>query len=240
MNRSNQHRRISAAAEFLPRLRRQRRTTVAGTSVPGCFGQRSLGNKVTVPATPLGVRSDYGLIAAGITAAIGSVAFAAFMISEGSSLETVKKGEFAGFFARGLPAKSYKSPVPTNKFDNRPIGYRTIDYDATGSISMRDVGVAAQKIPPAFAVDGSSASASTGTSNTYVLRFVYRETALLQSNRDFYVVRRGTMLPGAERVLTIERRGNSWILATATRTFTQVIKNVPLLKRNQLTFRKSG
>jgi hypothetical protein len=184
-----------------------------------------LGNIQNILARKLTFRSDYGLIATGVIAAISSVAFAIFMISEGSNPEMVKKGEIARFFARGLLAKSDKSPGSVNKPDTRPIRYRTIDYDVTGSISMRGLGVTGQKNSPDSIIDGIMASVNTSTYNTYVLRFVHGETALLQSNRDFYVVRRGTMLPGAGKVLSIERRGKRWILVTPTRTFTQVMKD---------------
>jgi hypothetical protein len=146
------------------------------------------------------------------------------MISEGSNPEMVTKGEIAWFFTRGLLAKSDKSPGSVNKPDTRPIRYRTIDYDVTGSISMREPGVTGQKMPDSV-IDGISTPVNANAYNTYVLRFVHGETVLLQSNRDFFVVRRGTMLPGVGKVLSIERRGKRWILVTPTRTFTQVIND---------------
>lgn len=176
-------------------------------------------NLDTGSAAVLSFRSDFGLIATGIAAAVSSVAFATFMISHGSRPDTGKKGEYPGFFARGLLAKSPKSPVPINKSNAGPIAFRTIDYDATGSISMRDGGVAAHGISLVPTFDGSLASASASTDNSYVLRFVRGEAALLQSDRGLYAVRRGTMLPGAGRVLSITRLGKTWMLVTTTRIF---------------------
>ena len=87
--------------------------------------------------------------------------------------------------------------------------------------------MAAQITPPTLNNDVNAVSASDSTNNTYVLRFVHKEAALLQSNRGFYVARRGTMLPGAGKVLSIARYGDKWILVTAKRTFTEAGNNLP-------------
>jgi hypothetical protein len=84
---------------------------------------------------------------------------------------------------------------------------------------MGGVGKALQNTEPASNVDEIAASARAGTNNTYVLRFVHKKSALLQSHRGFYVVRRGTMLPGARKVLSIERLGNTWILSNGDTNF---------------------
>jgi hypothetical protein len=225
MNKSDHHGRMGATAALLLRLRRRRRATVANLAARCFSGCCPLGNIQNILARKLTFRSDYGLIATGVIAAISSVAFAIFMISEGSNPEMVKKGEIARFFARGLLAKSDKSPGSVNKPDTRPIRYRNIDYDVTGSISMHGPGVTGQKISPDSVIDGISTPVNASAYNTYVLRFVHGETVLLQSNRDFNVVRRGTMLPGAGKVLSIERRGKLWILVMPTRTFTQVMND---------------
>jgi hypothetical protein len=227
MNNNDQHERIGAAAALLSRLRRQRRATVATWAAHCFWGCCPLSDIECALARKRAFRSDYGLIATGVVAAISSLAFAIFMISEGSSPGTVKKEEIAGFFARGLLAESYNFPGSVNKFDNRSIHYRAVDDDVTGSISMRGAGVATQKKSLDSGIDEISASAKASLYNTYVLRFVHRETALLQSNRDYYIVRRGKVLPGAGKVLSIARRGKQWILMTPTRTFVQVIKDVP-------------
>jgi hypothetical protein len=92
---------------------------------------------------------------------------------------------------------------------------------------MGGVGKALQNTEPASNVDEIAASARGGTNNTYVLRFVHKEPALLQSDRGFYVARRGTMLPGARKVLSIERLGNTWIIVTATQISTEVMNKLP-------------
>jgi hypothetical protein len=83
------------------------------------FGMLSFGEYTKHSCRKLTFRSDYGLIATGVIAAISSVAFAIFMISEGSNPEMVKKGEIARFFTRGLLAKSDKSPGSVNKPDTQ-------------------------------------------------------------------------------------------------------------------------
>jgi hypothetical protein len=156
MNKSDHHGRMGATAALLLRLRRRRRATVANLAAHCFSGCCPLGNIQNILARKLTFRSDYGLIATGVIAAISSVAFAIFMISEGSNPEMVKKGEIARFFARGLLAKSDKSPGSINKPDTRPIRYRNIDYDVTGSISMHGPGVTGQKISPDSVIDGIS------------------------------------------------------------------------------------
>ena len=87
--------------------------------------------------------------------------------------------------------------------------------------------MAAQITPPTLNNDVNAVSASDSTNNTYVLRFVHKEAALLQSNRGFYVARRGTMLPGAGKVLSLARYGDKWILVTAKKTFAESGNNLP-------------
>jgi hypothetical protein len=167
---------------------------------------------IAIPAVVLALTTDRGLAAVGIAAAIGSAVFATFMISQNSTRDMPKGVEHPGVFARALYAQSHQSQVHANKPGGRHIDSRTIDYDVTGSIASNLV---------------RSAASGASTNSIYLLRFVHKEAALLQSSRGFYVARQGTMLPGAGEVLSIERVGDMWVLATATRIFTEVRDNLP-------------
>jgi hypothetical protein len=227
MLRNNQHKRIGTEKALSPRLGGLRRSTVASTVECRFSRRRSSEDINAFPAKVLAFTTDHGLIAAGVAAAIGSVAFATFMISQNSRPDMLKGIEYTGNFTSALRDRSHQSPVHANNKDGQSFEHRTIDYNVTGSISMDVGGKAFQNTAPVSNVAGSTASARANTNNTYVLRFVHKESALLQSDRGFYVVRRGTILPGAGKVLSIERLGDTWILVTATRIFTEVMNNLP-------------
>jgi hypothetical protein len=226
MIRNKRHGRIGAAKALLPRIDSQWWSIVSGTMARRFSKWHSSENIKVIPVKVLPFTTDHGLIAAGVAAAISSAAFATFMISQNSRPDMLKGAEYPGIFAPALRARSHQLQRQANNPDGRPINYRTIDYNVTGSISMGDAGRAAQNTPPASNIDGSAASAGASTNNTYVLRFVHKEAALLQSDRGFYVARRGMMLPGAGKVLSIEKLGDTWILVTATRIFTEIRNNL--------------
>jgi hypothetical protein len=227
MIRNKQHRRIGSTKARLPQLGSQRRGTVTDTAGRRFSRQRSSENINAIPAKVLAYTVDHGLIAAGVAAAIGSATFATIMISQNSLPEMLKGTEYPEVFERSFRARPHRSEVHATNSNGRPIDYRTIDYNVTGSISKGDSGKAAQITPPTFNNDVSAVSASDSTNNTYVLRFVHKEAALLQSNRGFYVARRGTMLPGAGKVLSITRYCDKWILVTAKKTFAEARNNLP-------------
>jgi hypothetical protein len=225
MIRNKRHRRIGAEKALLSRLGSQQWRIVSGTTARRFSKRHSSENINAIPVKVLAFTTDHGLIAAGVAAAISSAAFATFMICQNSRPDMLKGAEYPGIFAPALRARSHQLKLQANNPDGRPINNRTIDYNVTGSISMGGIGRAAQNTPPASNIDGSAASGGASTNNSYVLRFVHKEAALLQSDRGFYVARRGTMLPGAGKVLSIEKLGDTWILLTAARTFTEIRNN---------------
>jgi len=214
MIENKQHRRIGAAKAILPPLSGKRRSVVAGVSKRRFPSRRSSKDINAIPAKVFAFTADHGLRAAGVAAAIGSAAFATVMISQNSHPATLKGTGYPEVFERAFRARSHQSQF-----------HAIIDYNITGSISKDDSGQTAQNTVPASNIDGNAASASANTNNNYVLRFVHKEAALLQNNHDFYVVRRGTILPRAGKVLSIARLGNKWILVTATRIFTEAENN---------------
>jgi len=107
------------------------------------------------------------------------------MISQNSLPKMLKGTEYPEVFERSFRARPHRSEVHATNPNGRPIDSRTIDYNVTDSISKGDSGKAAQITPPTFNNDVSEVSASDNTNNTYVLRFVHKEAALLQSNTRF-------------------------------------------------------
>src|SRR5450759_3331822 len=149
MLRNNQHKRIGTEKALSPRLGGLRRSTVASTVECRFSRRRSSEDINAFPAKVLAFTTDHGLIAAGVAAAIGSVAFATFMISQNSRPDMLKGIEYPGNFTsalRDLRDRSHQSPVHANNKDGQSIEHRTIDYNVTGSISMGVGGKAFQNL----------------------------------------------------------------------------------------------
>ena len=224
MERSKLHRRSGGPGTLVQHMPGEYSANLAGLLNYSFLGRGPRRDLDTVLAKKLTFRADHGLIALGVVAALGSIAFAVFMIGEGSSL---KRREIPRSFARGFLGTPHTSDGSANKSNHKRTTYSTIDYDITGSISKSGDGVTGQKIASNFANSDSPPSADASKNNTYVLRFVHKETALLQIHRDLYVARRGTRLPRAGRVLSVERRGNQGRVVTTTQTFTQIKDGTP-------------
>lgn len=165
------------------------------------------------------ITSDRWLIVTGIATAICSAAFAAIMISQNSNSETFKGTEKQDIFARAVPVQANLVEVHTNNSDHGSSEDRKIDYDVTSSISTQSVKTAQRSTPLASDIGGSKESSDSNVSNTYSLIFVHKDVALLRSSQGFVVAKRGTILPKAGKVLSIERLGDMWIVVTPTRTF---------------------
>jgi hypothetical protein len=222
MIRNNQHRRVRVARAVFPQLGSQSRNAVAGATERRFSTLSPSENSIAIPVKVFDFTTDRGLIAIGVAAAIGSMVFAIIMISQNSRPDIPKEVEHPEIFARALHYQYSQSQVHVNNRQDQLINTRTIDYNVTGSIFVGSAGKSMQNTTPVSNSDGSVVFTDGSTNNTYLLRFVHKETALLQSEHGFYVARRGTILPGAGKVLSIERFGNTWTLVTATRIFTEV------------------
>jgi hypothetical protein len=211
-----QHRGIGAAKAILPPLRGRRRNTIV--DVPQHW-LSSLVSSEDLNASPAHVASftaDLGLTATGVAAAIASAAFAVVMISQNSDPPMLKGARYPKTLERAFRTWPRQAQRHIVNHDGQPSDHETVDYNVTGSISKSREQTAETTAPQS----NSDWGASSANSN-YVLRFVHKQAALLQRNRDFYVVRQGTILPSAGKVLSITRLGNKWILVTATRIFTE-------------------
>jgi hypothetical protein len=227
MIRNKLPRRVGAEKAGLSRLGSERRNSVADAKERRFPQRLSSKDKNAIHDKVLAFTTDLGLIAAGVAAAIGSVAFATIMISQDSRPAMLKENEYPEVFERSFRSRPHKSQNQPTNLNGQPIDYRTIDYNVTGSISKDGKGEAAQNNASHFNIDRSASSTNESTNNTYVMRFVNKDAALLESNHGYYIARRGTMLPGAGRVLSIARLGDKWILVTAKQIFTETGHPLP-------------
>jgi hypothetical protein len=121
----------------------------------------------------------------------------------------------AVIFARPscCPAKGrlYQQRLPQRRNHSVPVhwGMQPIDFGATESIVPFQAG---------HEVRGQKAGSTTNQipitthrqSASYILSFVYKKMALV--SHGLYATRVGTALPDAGKVMSIEKRGNQWIL----------------------------
>jgi hypothetical protein len=129
----------------------------------------------------------------GIGLAVSSVAFAAYAILHGSGFPSLPNV---------LPAMA--DGVPVNKsLASQARRQGNIEPATTGSISMRSE-----------TADTRQREART-RGHAYVIYRVFGETALVEGLDGLHVVVPGSVLPGAGRVLSIERSGNSWSIVTS-------------------------
>jgi hypothetical protein len=94
---------------------------------------------------------------------------------------------------------NYQEPVPVA--EAAPTGRKDIDYIATGTIR-------AASPPPSLDFDMPTVS-------DYRLHYVREGEALVVGKDEaVYRVGLGTMIPGVGRVISIERRGDQWVVVT--------------------------
>jgi hypothetical protein len=155
------------------------------------------------PGKVLAVVVDRALAAIGVSAAVGSAVFAGFMISQ---VQHPLKLE-ASVNPESFGQTAHNGPHPRAIAST---GNCRLDECATGSIHRGGLG-GAGAVPTVE--DGRGKS--RGAAGKYVIRFVHKGAALLQGTRGLYVVRRGSMLPDAVRILAIERHGDRWVVVTS-------------------------
>ena len=164
---------------------------------------------------------DWILGGLGIGAATASAGFAAYMLAFGPN-ELVPGGGFTIFSAydhRPRVAQATAGPTHGSRSEGSqvaagtPVGAEparpeTVDFTPTGSIAPVPGGAAAPKPTPRSGQDGRSLSA-------FNLRDVFDGQALVESRSSISVVKPGSMLDGAGEVLSIEKRGEHWVVLTA-------------------------
>lgn len=164
---------------------------------------------------------DWILGGIGVGAATASAGFAAYMLVFGPN-ELVPGGEFTIFAAydrRPQVARAEAGPTHGSRAEGSqaaaasPVGAVSaipdaVDFTPTGSIATAPGGAAA---PDAVRHSGQDARSLSA----FNLRDVFDGQALVESRSSLSVVKPGSMLDGAGEVLSIEKRGEHWVVLTA-------------------------
>jgi hypothetical protein len=129
----------------------------------------------------------------GVGLAVSSVAFAAYAIMNGSGFPNLPSVLPA--LADGLPVNKSLASHARRSGD--------LDPATTGALPSR-----------AETPDARQREART-RGQAYVIYRVFGETALVEGLDGLHVVVPGSVLPGAGRVLSIERSGGSWSIVTS-------------------------
>ena len=172
---------------------------------------------VSKPAVIRGA-GDWLLGGLGVGAATASAGFAAYMLAFGPN-ELVPGGEFTIFsaydrrpqVAQATAGPTHGSPVGSGQpTGGSPAGAGQairdpVDFTPTGSIAS-----AGAPVQP------KEAQHSNGMAlPAFNLRDVFDGQALVESRSSVSVVRPGSVLDGAGEVLSIEKRGEHWVVLTA-------------------------
>ncbi len=173
------------------------------------------------PANASALTIDHGLAAAGVAAAIGSAVFAGYMITHENNQPTFGGAEHLRLFAQPFG----QGPRRLSIRESRGAG-RVVDYNATGSIRRSGFansgGDEDQGGASVASADGKNqASLRDRVIEGYVVRFVHKGSAIVQGPKGSYAVAPGVALPNAGRVLSIQKRGNRWIVVTARGLITE-------------------
>lgn len=191
--------------------------------------KESFENSFAIPVHVLAPTVDHGLAAVGVAAAIGSAVFAGYMMTHDNSRPAFGGAEHLKLFAQPLNSGWRGTPIGAGR-----AGGRQVDYNATGSI--RHGGLAAATVVES---KGETAIASADGKiqvprhdmvprrdmvlDGYVVRFVHKGLAIVQGRQGSFAVAPGVTLPDAGRVLSVEKRGNRWVVVTAKGMITEAV-----------------
>jgi hypothetical protein len=159
-------------------------------------------------------QAEYGMFFIGLTAAVASSTFAYFAIS-GRDLATEIAGverivAFPKITHRdGETGVAEVAPAPHFSPEDPNIDMTTGSIPLK-SIEQSDLTPAAVRKP-----DSTRSNPVDLRVSDYVLRQVVRDRVMVSNGNRAYWVRPGSILPGAGRVLSIERRGLKWTVVTA-------------------------
>lgn len=162
----------------------------------------------------------------GIGIATMSTAFAAYMMAFGPVQPNPQDGTDFGVFAHVRPrthaAWAATAPLPSRTQDpdrdgaaqDAPPGQDAraeVDFTPTGSVP-----VGQRRDPPTTLPIGKAAAAAQPPAAlpSFTVRDVFDGKALVDSGRALSLVAPGSVLDGAGEVLSIEKRGNGWVVMT--------------------------
>ncbi len=159
-------------------------------------------------------QAECGMFFIGLTAAVASSAFAYYAISRSNLTTDVPSVERIVAFPKithrdGETGMAEVAPAPHFSPEDPNIDMTTGSIPLK-SIEQSDLGSAAVRNP-----DSTRSNPVALRVGDYVLRQVVRDRVMVSNGNRAYWVRPGSILPGAGRVLSIERRGLKWTVVTA-------------------------
>jgi hypothetical protein len=180
--------------------------SAALTAKKKLLGAGALGSDLSHAARTSAITVDQGLAAAGTAVALLSFGFALFMVSQNNRRTGFERDEVFHVSPKLSNTLTHFSRRPLTTFSRQ-----SIDFGATGSIVS---------FQARHEVRGQKAGNTTNQipitthrqSASYILSFVYKKMALVEGSHGLYATRVGTALPDAGKVMSIEKRGNQWIL----------------------------
>lgn len=202
-----------------PRALQEKQVSAAFRAGPLPFAP-SIAGKTPVSAWKINKAIDRGLAAAGAALAAGSLGFAAGTIAHQTDTPIAWQA-----LHQSAP-KSFLRPLrPKSDEMIQQSAGQPLDYNVTGSIwhEKRKTGAASGTPPDLKAGSGaqSAAFSSHPQNQDYVLKFVHKGLALLETAGGLYAARLGMDLPQAGRILSIEMKDGKWILTAASATITE-------------------
>jgi hypothetical protein len=135
----------------------------------------------------------------------------------------IRNDSATGAARLGLAAAQLQTPAAALTNAQQPsttLHDLPIDYGVTGSISSGDARISNHR-PAVHSFTENAPHKNVQASTSYHLRFVHKGMAIVQGAHGLYATWPGAKLPGAGKVVSIERRGNTWILLTDSTTITE-------------------
>lgn len=164
----------------------------------------------------------WGSLGMGVAAA--SASFAAYMLIVGPGRFGLHGSPDFGVFAHMGPRTGPVAPVqataslgPSQAAAPRPPEARQaptntagiIDFSPTGSVETKRAGDKSAPLAGPTIASGKNAPLTA-----FILRDVFDGKALVESRKSLTLVEPGSMIDGAGQVLSIERRGDAWVVNT--------------------------
>jgi len=164
--------------------------------------------------------SERGLGLAGLALAVGCGAFASYMIADTDRQPHFSGAEYLTVFAKLTPSGRGTKAAPGSRQPDLDAKADTKAQDdlVTGSVLRNDApGSAVSATVSASArIDAEPLAAGAPSSLTsYVLRSARDGAALVDSPDGLREVKRGTILPVAGLVTSIEQRDGKWVVVTS-------------------------
>jgi hypothetical protein len=158
--------------------------------------------------------TEYGMFFVGLTAAVASSTFAFYMISHSEPTPSLFGTDHVVAFAKVTHSDGETGMAELVTAPHFSPDSQNIDL-TTGSIPLKSVEQDIAPTTPVRSPDSTRSNPIELRFDDYVLRQVFHDRVMVSNGNHAYWIRPGSVLPGAGRVLSIERRGQKWTVITA-------------------------